>query len=677
MINSLKNIEIDIHFLDHYTEPAFMFTQSGTIAQWNEAAEKVFGYTNEDIVNAPTSEFFDQFTEALSSTISKEALAKLSTIKTVPQLNIQTATGQYVTCALTITPAKKGSEVAAVAFIHVQEEKSDIGYKVQHLESITNGLDKSFMLTYLDYDGFIIGCNNQFLKISHWTPKRVIGKTFWQLFPDNENISDAVDTIWQQLQTGNSWQGEIEKITKDGQSYWTYLIAIPTIAKDSNNPIFVLIERDITDYRLLQTQLEKIAYIDQETGLMNTHRLENVIAEKIEIGRHFSFVYLSIDKFYTLKDLYADGENDSLILEFTKRMKMYFQDSVMARINESDFVVLTPLSDWFIQGFLTYLQQNPIYNNHAAVPISISGGMTRFPKDQTTFSQMMKASVATIATVRTAGGNNIVSLSKASHKALNRRSIVEKRLLLALDQRNLDVYYQPLMDAASKKIIAMEALVRWHDEEIGTVAPDELIPIAEETGLISEIGMFMLEKACLQAVEWHKQGFELNISINSSVREFRDKNVAKTMLEIIERTGCPPTAVHLEITEKFALEAESEASIMAQMRTLEQAGISFILDDFGTGYASFRYMQLLPIKTLKIDQTFIASMLKSEKSAQIVNGMVQLGKSMNFSVIAEGVENEDQAELLKEFDCDILQGYYISKPALPSELKALLKQANA
>lgn len=149
------------------------------------------------------------------------------------------------------------------------------------------------------------------------------------------------------------------------------------------------------------------------------------------------------------------------------------------------------------------------------------------------------------------------------------------------------------------------------------------------------------------------------------------------MLEIIERTGCPPTAVHLEITEKFALEAESEAAIMAQMRTLEQAGISFILDDFGTGYASFRYMQLLPIKTLKIDQTFIASMLKSEKSAQIVNGMVQLGKSMNFSVIAEGVENEDQAELLKEFDCDILQGYYISKPALPSELKALLKQANA
>ncbi|MBS7345897.1 MAG: EAL domain-containing protein [Caryophanon sp.] len=673
MINSLKNIEIDIHFLDHYTDPAFAISQNGTLFEWNEAAERAFGYTREDVVTNTSTEFVELLHDTLAPIMSKEAMFKLKDIKSIPQLKLINATGQPVTCSLLLTPAKKNNEPAVIGFLHVYQEKSDIGYKVQHLESITNGLEKSFMLTYLDYDGFIIGCNNQFLKTSHWTPKRVIGKTFWQLFPDHEEIEETVEQIWQQLQAGNSWQGEVEKVTKDGQLYYTYLIAIPTIAKDSNDPIFVLIERDITDHRQLQTQLERIAYIDQETGLMNTHRLENIIAEKIEIGRHFSFVYLSIDKFYTLKDLYAVEAEESLIVEFTKRLKMYFQDSTMARINESDFVVLTPLSDWFIQGFLTYLQQNPIYNNHAAVPISISGGMTRFPEDQTTFSQMMKASVATIATVREAGGNNIVSLSKASHKALNRRSIVEKRLLLALDQRNLDVYYQPLVDAVSNKVIAMEALVRWHDEEIGTVSPDELIPIAEETGLISEIGNFMLEKACLQAVEWQKQGYDLKVSINSSVREFRDKNAAKTMLEIIERTGCPTTSIHLEITEKFALEAESESSIMSQMRTLEQAGISFILDDFGTGYASFRYMQLLPIKTLKIDQTFIASMLKSEKSAQIVNGMVQLGKSMNFAVIAEGVENEEQVEMLQQFGCDILQGYYISKPALPNELKSLLK----
>src|SRR5690606_4235562 len=186
----------------------------------------------------------------------------------------------------------------------------------------------------------------------------------------------------------------------------------------------------------------------------NVHRLEQIIGEMIEEERHFSFVYLSIDKFYTIKDLHDGVAEKSLILEFTKRMKMYFQDSTMARINESEFVVITPLPEWFTQGFLNYLQQNPIYNGNVAVPLSLSGGITRFPEDQMTFSQLMKASLATIASVRSAGGDSIVSLSKSSHAALNRRSIVEKRLLLALDQKNLHVLYQPQLDLGSGKITA-------------------------------------------------------------------------------------------------------------------------------------------------------------------------------------------------------------------------------
>lgn len=671
MINSLKNIEIDSQILTHYLEPAFIIAENGKILEWNAAAEKTFGYDRTTILNNTTSAFYNDFVQALPYDATK--LFQLKELKTLPHITLKTAFGQAIPCSFIVAPTKGNQEAAVTVLVSIQEEKTDIGYKLQHLESITQSLDKSFMMTYLDEDGFITSCNSLFLKVSHWTPKRVIGKTFWQLFPEREDNAKLIDDIWASLQTGNTWQGEIEKLTKDGQSYWTYLIAVPTIAHNSNDSIFVLIERDITDHHLLQEQLKKIAYLDTETGLMNTHRLEKVIAEKIDIGRHFSFVYLSLDKFYTLKDLYGEETSHTIILEFTKRLKMYFQDSTMARINESDFVVLTPLSDWFIQGFLTYLQQNPIYNEQGAIPISISGGMTRFPEDQTTFAQMMKASVATLATVREAGGDNIVSLSKASHKALNRRSIVEKRLLLALDQRNLDVYYQPLMDAKTNKIVAMEALVRWHDEEIGTVTPDELIPIAEETGLINEIGKFMLEKACLQALEWQQQGHNLKVSINSSVREFRDKNMAKSILKTLDTTACPANLIQLEITEKFALEAESESSIMKQMRKLEQEGITFVLDDFGTGYASFRYMQLLPMNVLKIDQTFISSMLKSEKSAQIINGMVQFGKSMGFTVIAEGVENEEQAAALKSYGCDILQGYYISKPALPRELASLLK----
>lgn len=346
----------------------------------------------------------------------------------------------------------------------------------------------------------------------------------------------------------------------------------------------------------------------------------------------------------------------------------------MARINENEFVVLTPLPEWFTQGFLTYLQQNPIYNGNVAIPISISGGITRFPEDQSSFSQLMKASLATIHAVREAGGDSIVALSKSTHQALNRKSIVEKRLLLALDQKNLHVTYQPQVDRKTGQVIAVEAFVRWTDDEIGVVSPDELIPIAEETGLINNIGSFMIEEACTQAVAWRDAGLNLKVSINSSVREFRDKNMAKSILNTLERTGCPAELIQIEITEKFALEAEGETSIIKQMRQLEQQGITFALDDFGTGYASFRYMQLLPISLLKIDQTFTSALLKSEKTKQLMHGMIEFGKTMDLTVLAEGIETEEQYALLSEYGCDLMQGYYISKPISGEEVIAFYKQ---
>jgi len=538
------------------------------------------------------------------------------------------------------------------------------------------GISESFMVTTIDADGFILSCNNSFLKKSGWTPKRVLGKTFWRLFPETEDSQRYAKRIWETLSSNEIWQGDVEKATKDGQTYWVHLTAIPTENPEKNGLQFILIEKDITQEKSFQHKLEKIAYIDTQTGLMNVHRLEQIINDMIDENRHFSFVYLSIDKFYTLKDLQGIAIENDFIIEFTKRLKMYFQDSTMARINENEFVVLTPLPEWFTQGFLPYLQQNPIYNENGAVPLSISGGITRYPEDQSTFGQLMKASIATISTVREAGGNNIVSLSKSMQKALNRKSIVEKRLLIALNQKNLKVLYQPQIDLNTGQMIAVEAFVRWHDEEIGVVAPDELIPIAEETGLINHIGTFMLEQACTQAAKWHKAGIKLKVSINSSVREFLDKNMAKSILDTLERTGCPSHLLQIEITEKFALEAEAETSIIKQMRQLENEGIVFILDDFGTGYASFRYMQLLPIQVVKIDQTFTQSLLQSDKTQRIVDGMVQLGKSMNFTVLAEGVETEQQKNLLKEFGCDYIQGYLIAKPSEPGYIEQLYRVHN-
>jgi len=666
-----KSFTIDEHYLNSLPFPAIVMNQDGQVIKLGKLAEQLFGFSDTTIKEHIASFIHENLLRQLS--LEKfQTLLQNDGSTYINQIQLNTYANEEITTALLANPFTEQGERFILMMFMLPELMINSVSSSSTLLDLKQGLDSTFMTITLDHDGFILECNAEFLKTSQWTPKRVIGKTFWQLFPDNKESEKITNTIWRNLNNGYTWQGEVEKITKTGQSYWVLLTAIPTFDIETNEQQFFLIEKDITKSKTIQHQLEKIAYIDTETGLMNAHRLEKVISNMIEEERNFSFVYLSIDKFYTLKELHDQQIGQSLIVEFTNRIKMYFQDSTMARINENDFVVITPLSEWFIQGFLSYLQQHPIYNSNVAVPISISGGITRYPEDQTTFSQLMKASIATISTVREAGGDKIVSLSKATHKALNRKALIEKRLLQALDQKNLKVLYQPQVDVTSGKITAVEALVRWEDEVIGVVSPDELIPIAEETGLINNIGSFMLEKACEQALIWKKAGLDLKVSINSSVREFRDKNMAKSILETLVKTGCPASLIQIEITEKFALEAEAATSITQQMRKLENEGIAFILDDFGTGYGSFRYMQILPIDTLKIDKAFTSSLLKSEKTQKLMNGMVQLGKSMELKVVAEGVETAEQADLLISYGCDAIQGYYISKPIHAEEIEALL-----
>ncbi|MEK4698301.1 EAL domain-containing protein [Solibacillus sp. FSL R7-0668] len=647
--------------------PSFILLPNGTIAKGNL---EHFDYSTEDIERLKEISIEDTLFAAVDNAMIESIVSSTVPLR-LQEIAITTKHQAITSVTLYTKPITMNEQEATYVLCVPTDEMRSIDAEQQHLSDLKNGIHQSFMTVTLDQDGFIIQTNQAFLKTSHWTPKRVIGKTFWQLFPSTEASEKVTQDIWKTVHGGQIWQGDVQKITKDEQLYWVHLTAIPLFGPTPEQNQYLLIERDITKDKSIQFQLEKIAYIDPETGMINVHRLAQIITAMIEEKRHFSFVYLSIDKFYTIKDLHHDLDDSSLVVEFTKRMKMYFQDSTMARINENEFVVITPLPEWFTQGFLTYLQQNPIYNGNVAVPLSISGGMTRYPEDQTTFSQLMKASLATIATVREAGGDRIVSLSKSSHAAINRKSIVERRLLQALDQKNLHVLYQPQLDIQSGTVTAVEALVRWDDEEIGVVSPDELIPIAEETGLINNIGSFMLERACEQAAAWKKAGHNIKVSINSSVREFRDKNMAKSILDTLERTGCPANLLQIEITEKFALEAEAENSIIKQMRTLENEGILFALDDFGTGYGSFRYMQLLPISIVKIDQTF-TSALKSEKTQLLVNGMVQLGKSMNLRVVAEGVETEEQQQLLTSFGCDAVQGFYISKPVTSSEISNLI-----
>lgn len=668
-MSELQELLSDNLVFNHIPFPIIIMDKDGLVVWCNRHAERVFQLETDTIkgqlypyMNPEKAAFYKHPWETVIH--SKDPI-RFEDV----EVGLGNGTRTYTTIVTKAFIADGGPYVMAIFEVDDADEE---GSASRELNSLRSGLDDSFMLLYFDEEFLITYANPLFLKLSKWTPKRILGKPIWQMFNDTPEDVRFVETLISTLKSGKVWNGQTKKVKKDGEEYWVDLTAIPMEIKGDEN-YYIFLEKDITAAKKAQHHLEEIAFVDPVTGLENRHRLEQIVNEFIEEQKNFSFVFLDIDRFYTLRDVSDTDTENELLIEFTKRLRMYFSDTIITRAGLHEFALVTPLSNWFIEGFMHYLQQHPIYIQGVAIPMTISGAITRYPEDQQSFVHLIKASHATIKKVKERGGSAISVLTADDHERLNRKSMIEKRLIHALDRHNLRLLYQPQIDLKTGKMDGVEALVRWEDSEIGIVTPDELIPIAEENGMIHEIGLYVLETVCAQLQDWHSRGIDINVSINTSIREFRDKDMAKAFLEQIQNNGCNPKNLTIEITERFALEAESERSIVKQMQQLNQAGINFTLDDFGTGYAAFRYMLMLPIKNLKIDRSIIKSITKQEKMQKLIKGMIQFGKSLDLRVTAEGVETNEQLELLRAMDCDMIQGYISGYPMEAADLEKWMK----
>ena len=257
------------------------------------------------------------------------------------------------------------------------------------LPKIMESLGEFYMVAHTDNEGIITYTNKEFLRISEWTPKRILSMTFWQMFPESDAGQKQAHTIWKSIQSGKTWSGIAEKVTRSGEPYFVNMIAIPVVPEGSEFTSVISLELDITNDVQLREQLQQIAFIDQETGLMSRHKLEVIVNEYILEMKSFSFVYITIDHFYTLKDLQSHGSEKEFVQSFTNRLKRFFKDNPIARIGVNEFVILTPFGDWYVQGFLEFLEQQPIYIDNTALQISVSGGIIRYPEDQRTYTHLM------------------------------------------------------------------------------------------------------------------------------------------------------------------------------------------------------------------------------------------------------------------------------------------------
>ncbi len=438
---------------------------------------------------------------------------------------------------------------------------------------------------------------------------------------------------------------------------------------------------DITEHKNYAQKMEHQATHDSLTGLPNRHllndRLQNYINFAERYKSRLAVAFLDLDQFKFINDSMGHEVGDQLLVEMAERLKACVREiDTVVRLGGDEFVIL--LTNIHARSDITQTMERvlnavsqPCSLNNMDFIVSCSIGISVYPKDGKKPNTLLKNADSALYKAKHAGRNNYQLYSKELNHHLTDRVKMEYQLRMALDQHEFLLHYQPKLDLKTDRICGAEALLRWQPAEGAMISPLKFIAIAEETGLIEQIGSWVLMTACKKAQSLQAlYGESIPISINVSPKQFHQAAFVNTVKNVLAVTGVNPNCVELEITENCLIEDTSR--FIETLYGLKNLGIKLSIDDFGTGYSSMAYLKDFPIDTLKIDKVFI-SRIHEPDSAAILNAMVVLGKSLNLSVVAEGVETEQEYAYVKKINCDMLQGYYFSKPLVEAEFAKLLK----
>jgi diguanylate cyclase (GGDEF)-like protein len=429
---------------------------------------------------------------------------------------------------------------------------------------------------------------------------------------------------------------------------------------------------------LLGKHTESVRTMSQHdilTGLPSREFFKDQLTELTEKPtshhKQAAVFFLDLDQFKYVNDTMGHSAGDRLLQTVAKRIAHVAPAEVfLARLGGDEFALLatnilrTEDVEFIAQSLLDVLQE-PITIDGRDIYITSSIGIAMHPQDGTTTDTLMKNADTAMYWAKEQGRNNYKFYTTPTNSTAMERLTMETMLRKALEKQELEVYFQPRIDASTETPVAVEALIRWNHPEKGFIAPPMFIPLAEETGLIVPLGEYVLKAACEQARKWHDAGYpKLRVSVNLSPRQFRQNNLAETIRNILQETGLEPEYLELEITEGAAMQ-NINLSILS-LRILKDLGVSISIDDFGTGYSSLSYLKKLPIDAVKIDRSFIKSVDTDADDAAIVSAIVALAHILGLKVTAEGVETKAQLDYMQQLKCDEIQGFLFGK-AMPSE----------
>lgn len=554
---------------------------------------------------------------------------------------------------------------------------TSLEYSCEELKDIKAALDESVILAVTDSVGNITAVNERFCEISKYARDELIGQNH-RILNSGFHPKNFFKEMWRTIGSGKTWHGEICNRAKDGSLYWVQTTIVPFFNEKGKPYQYISIRTDITAQKNIKL-LTYYANHDDLTGLPNRRNLSRRISQQIEICNHnktkFAVYFIDVNRFRKINDALGHNVGDLFLVEVAERFKSIDPSkNSFYRLYGDEFVFILENIDEIhnMAQKIMKLFEKPFHFNNYEFYTSVCIGISIFPDHGTDIENLFISADMAMYAGKNKRGNQYVVYKKNNNGMNDHALMLETKLHQAIKNNILELHYQPKIDTKSEKMVGMEALLRWYDDDLGSIPPNKFIPFAEDCGLICDIGEWVLRNASLQIEEWNEQYHQnLKVAVNISPIQFQEPNFIERLINILEETNVNPSFLEIEITELTLMDNDD---FIHKIKTMKELGLTVAIDDFGTGYSSLSYLKKFPIDVLKIDRSFIVNMREGESGIAMVAAIISLAHALKMEVVAEGVELKSELEILRKYNCEYVQGYYFSKPLNTTDFTKKLEQ---
>jgi diguanylate cyclase (GGDEF)-like protein/PAS domain S-box-containing protein len=564
------------------------------------------------------------------------------------------------------------------AMLRLQErqKREQVEAKIHYLSQVVEQNAHAILITDTHFK--IKYANKAFTLLTGYRQQELINKTpaiLHSHYVSNDTYSD----ISRALKAGHEWSWQVCNQRKDGSLYWALQSIIPIKSDDGEITHYVSTSEDNTDLHNAQQTIEQLAFYDPLTNLPNRRLLSDRLRQALEHAQRdpeemVAVTVLDLDNFKTVNDSLGHNYGDDLLKYVAQifQAQIRSEDTVSRQGGDEFTIILAGMGqiEKIADIAATILEKlsHPINLSGNQVVIGTSIGIAVYPNDADNHDELLRNADMAIYYAKEEGKNNFQFFMPSMNKQAHHRLLLENKLRNGIEKDHFQLFYQPQIDLKTGELIGTEALIRWFDPEQGIIPPAEFIPLAEDTGLIGQIGDWVIEAACRDIKALQEKGFpQIKVAINVSAFQFRHgKHLTDVIRQSLEKYNFPAELFALELTESILIDNVNETlSILNSMRDL---GITLAIDDFGTGYSSLSYLKQLPIDILKIDQFFIRDIATDASDKAIVSAIIAMAQQLNIRVLAEGIETIEHQAFLQGQGCDFVQGYLYCKPIPADEL---------